>query len=583
MVSNDQVILRKVLQEKKSQLAPDMADHLYFDLFCAEQILKDYDLDYDEIESGIVEGGLDGGIDAIYAFVNGDRILDDTDSAAYTRDIALELVVIQSKRATNFQEAPIDRLLAATRDLLDLNRSLADLSGIYNPAILSAMTNFRRLVEELATKFPRLEFRYYYCTQGIAADVHPNVARKGDLVCHELKRLFSASVAEFQFFGARDLLDLARREPVRSLTLPLVDNPISTSDNGYVCLVSLRDYYGFITDERGTLRRGMLEANVRDYQGSVEVNKGIARSLELRGAEDFWWLNNGATVIASRGSMTGKTLTLEDPKIVNGLQSSMEIFKFFAAHTDALADEKRSVLVKVIITDEEACRDLVISATNSQTSIPAASMRATDKIHRDIEDFFEAHGLHYDRRKNYHKNRGRPIDRIITIPLLAQSVMAIVLREPDNARARPSSLLKNTHDYRRVFTGDYPITAYLSCARIMRRVDAFLRKADGQVRQDDKTNLRYHLAMWAGCWLAQKGNPTPQEIAGLLPDSLTDAVLRQLFDSLQLELTNAVLNDEYAMDRARAAKSREFRDRILALTQTVLSVSGEPSSDSETT
>src|SRR5262245_48700743 len=36
--------------------------------------------------------------------------------------------------------------------------------------------------------------------------------------------------------------------------------------------------------------------------------------------------------------------------------------------------------------------------------------------------FFETKALFYDRRKNYHKNLGRPKDRVISIPYLAQAV-----------------------------------------------------------------------------------------------------------------------------------------------------------------
>ncbi len=82
--------------------------------------------------------------------------------------------------------------------------------------------------------------------------------------------------------------------------------------------------------------------------------------------------------------------------------------------------------------------------------------------------------LYYDRRKNYYKNEGKPINRIVSIPQMAQSVMAITLRRPDTARARPSSLMKQDAEYQKLFNTDYPIRVYRACSEVMKQVDAFL-------------------------------------------------------------------------------------------------------------
>jgi len=79
MKSNDVIILDETLEQKRLELAPDLTPSDYFEIFTAEQILKDFDLSYDEIASGIVGGGNDGGIDGLYLLVNGDLIQEDTD------------------------------------------------------------------------------------------------------------------------------------------------------------------------------------------------------------------------------------------------------------------------------------------------------------------------------------------------------------------------------------------------------------------------------------------------------------------------------------------------------------------------
>src|SRR5690606_11118980 len=102
---------------------------------------------------------------------------------------------------------------------------------------------------------------------------------------------------------------------------------------------------------------------------------------------------------------------------------------------------------------------------------PSISLRATEKIHRDIENYLGSFKLYYDRRKNFYKNEGKPIEKIVSINQLAQTVMAVLLRRPNDARARPSSLLKSEDDYQAVFSDAYPIAVYKVCAELNRRIE----------------------------------------------------------------------------------------------------------------
>jgi hypothetical protein len=70
----------------------------------------------------------------------------------------------------------------------------------------------------------------------------------------------------------------------------------------------------------------------------VEINKEISESLADPAAPEFWWLNNGVTVICSRASPTGKTFLLDDVQIVNGLPTSVTIHQYLA---DAAEDPVR--------------------------------------------------------------------------------------------------------------------------------------------------------------------------------------------------------------------------------------------------
>jgi hypothetical protein len=235
--------------------------------------------------------------------------------------------------------------------------------------------------------------------------------------------------------------------------------------------------------------------------------------------------HNGVTVICSQASTRGRTFTLDDVQIVNGLQTSVTGYEHLrAAGADAPA-RKRSVLVRIIVTDNHDTRDRVIRATNRQTAVSQASLRATDRIQRDIERYFLSQEWFYERRKNYYRNQGRTAGRIIAIPYLAQAIMAIGLSEPSNSRARPSSLLKSETDYGRVFDPNLDFSIYLWAARTQRRVDDFLRTEKAAATASARTNLRFHVSMLAVAKAHGGKVYNPSQLKRLVDTEFSDGAL----------------------------------------------------------
>jgi AIPR protein len=561
MSANDRIILDKILDQKRKELAPDILPSKFFEIFTAEQILKDYDLSYDEIETGIVGDGGNGGVDSLYVFLNGELVQDDTDTTTLRRSVSIEFVVIQAKTSPGFSESTIDRLKAFTEDLLDLSRDVSSLISVYNEDVICIIKRFRTIYESLASRFPSLTVSFRYASKG--DEVHPNVARKAEVLKNTVQQLFSSAKTDFQFLGAGALLELARRAPRATYSLKLAENPISSSGAvAFVCIVRLREFFAFITDEKGDMLRSVFESNVRDYQGKTQVNDEIQSTLRDNADDEFWWLNNGVTVIASKATLSGKTLTVEDPQIVNGLQTSTEIFTHFKDHnTD---NEKRNLLVRVIVPPATETRDRIIKATNSQTQIPVASLRATERIHRDIEEYLRPHGLYYDRRKNFYKNEGKPIDKIVSIPHLAQAVMSITLQRPNDARARPSSLLKRDADYETVFNRSYPISMYLVCAILMKLIDKEVRDEKHSIDRKDQANVRFYAAMHLAFLATGKAVPAPDDIASIPMSSITEARLGEAVNFVYWVYQKLGASDQ-------VAKGVEFLDYLKAEQQSTQS------------
>ena len=76
--SNNLLILDSILNEYKKSKNEDISDSELFELFSCEQSLKDYSLSDFDLSEGIVDGGDDGGIDAVYIFLNGQLCTEET-------------------------------------------------------------------------------------------------------------------------------------------------------------------------------------------------------------------------------------------------------------------------------------------------------------------------------------------------------------------------------------------------------------------------------------------------------------------------------------------------------------------------
>ncbi len=556
MSSNDIILLDSTLKQKKQQTSGSLSDSDFFELFTFEQVLKNFDLSDYELLSGKVGTGGDGGIDGFFTFVNGELSDEDTDFSEFKRSPVIETFIIQAKRSPSFSEIAVERVDGTAADIFNLQNDLQDFKSVYNHLLLDRATVFRKAFVDLAARHPKLKISYVYCTRGDTSAMHPNVTHKSAVLKNKIGNYLPGAEIDVRFMGARELLDASRIEKTYTLQLKFQENYISTGDNNYIVLASLPDYYAFISDENGYLRRYIFESNVRDYQGDVEVNRDILLTLQSTNDMDFWWLNNGITVLTSKASVAGKTITLDDVQIVNGLQTSMVIYDYLKEKPLEDKDKRRSVLLRILVTDSPEERDNIIKATNFQTAIPPASLKATDRIQRNIEDYFLHHDFYYDRRKNHYKNAGKPAAKIVSIPYLAQSVMAIVLREPDNARARPSSLIKREEDYRRVFNESLGLATYLFCAQTMKRIEAFTKKEATEYSMRDKSDLKFHSAMLLVAHLVANKNYNPSNLESLVNlDIRNDLIEKTLSETIGLAQS---YSKEKNLPIERIAKNRDF-------------------------
>lgn len=526
----------------------------FFEFFASSMVLKDNDLSDDEILNGITGHGNDGGIDGFYLFVNGELVTEDlVESINIPRGCTIELVLIQAKYVSSFGEDAISKWKTTSSNLLEM-RPLSQFKKRYTEKIIDSFTLLGDVIKKSIRLQCKLQISYYYATLGLCSNIHPNVeAQKRELI-KIVNRIYPSASVSVEFWDADKLMETYNRTPNTSVNLTFADQPISLGVSDMVALVNLGTYYNFITDDSGNLNKRFFEANVRDYQGNNSVNKSIAETLYAPGHEDFWWLNNGVTILASGLTrVTSKEVIIENPEIVNGLQTSREIYNYFTCNQDSINGESRNVLVRIVKPADENSRDKIIFATNNQTNIPQYSLRVTDAIHVQIELYFKSKGLYYDRRKNYYKNlRKKPTD-IIGVSFLAQCLISIILRKPDYARARPSTLLADESIYNQLYSGEQDLDVYYKAAMIGKRVKTILNTS--QLPRPAKNDILFYVIYAVLVRLLHKSDFTFSDLLSFNLDLLDDDAIN---DAIH------IVNSKYEEKGASGsvAKSPTFIDDV---------------------
>ena len=508
-MSNMEEVLNAIIKTFKNE--NDLRSKNIFELFSISQIYGDKELEFSDIYDSIVDGGQDGGIDSILFFIDDKNIstIEELDDIILDRRSEIEINIIQSKDSNGFKESVFDKLSLTFSEILNQNSTEKGLRDHYNGDLVEKIIIMRKLLEVACVKTSNIKLNVVYISKGDLERLPKGVSDRGELLKSQMQEYFKLPKGiEIKYYGANELRDLYLKPEETELTLKTQKslNSIFLDENNvaYIALVKLKDYFDFITDENNKIKENIFESNVRHFQGDVSVNKKISSTLNEVDSIEFWWLNNGVTLIANEiVALPTEKLKLSNVQIVNGLQTTFCIYN--ELKDKDLINDNRSIMIKIIKSNDDGCIDRIISATNSQTEVRAADLRATDRFQRDIESYFLSKGYYYDRRKNFYKNQGKKRSKIFTIAKTAQYIETILFRNPHSARSNPTSLLKSDNNYSRIFSEKINIETYLKVCCIYKITDNFIKDLNGndpiQIQYNASIkNYKFHLMLIMVCF-----------------------------------------------------------------------------------
>lgn len=457
-----------------------------FESFAFSEILKPFDLTEKELENGIVDGSDDGGIDGFYIFVNGVPIIDSSDFTWPKRNAELEVYIITCKHHDTYELGPLESLDSSLSEIFDLRLATSEFKSKLNARILKKRKSLIETYRKVAHILTKCSINIIYTSRGDSSQVAADIVAKGRKIENTCRTLFLDCDVKTLFWGASELIMQYRKKR----NAPVILNTIKCFQNktDFVALVSLDDYFQFVTDENRKLKRFYFEENVRDFLGGNRTNTDIYCTLADQKSPDFWLLNNGITILVSKAVLYDGQLEIENVQIVNGLQTTNTIYQYYS---NGRADKAgRCLLVKIICSTEESIRNQIIQATNNQSAIPLYSLHATDKMQKDIEMVMLQHGLYYERKTNYYRNLGYDEQKIFAPLYLAGGFIALILKLPHRAATLKSRFMNNPMEYQRVFSNSSDLRVWPQIAGILRRVDAAAERNRVRVKTSTEKYLK---------------------------------------------------------------------------------------------
>lgn len=418
------------------------------------------------------------GIDAAALVVNGTLTADISQLEDILEDpgpVTSEVVLIQAKTSPKFDLGALSVFSDAVVSVM----TVEDGDGI-----LPSFVEMLDLLLENSDKFvENPSVRLYYASAGNWESPAPLV-KKMKQVQNELVDSNLVSKTDFVAWGATEVQSNWRAIDRGLKTTVLFESKTTLPEmpqieQSFLGILPAEELLRLVTDEEGKIRKALFYDNVRDFQGDVDVNADIRRTLQSEDRTRFCVLNNGVTDVARALKTTGNRFTLEDYQVVNGCQTSHVL------HAERANVAGVHIPFRLIVTADDEVAKSITTATNQQTQVSKENLLALLDEQKAIEQYLntykseESHRVFYERRSKQWlgSQKVRGAWRVITLRNLLQSFASMFQRVPHTAARYYTDLRERARD--EVFTSAHHPAYFYSTAYAYCKLDQiFSQRAD---------------------------------------------------------------------------------------------------------
>jgi hypothetical protein len=460
---------------------------LAFVYLCVSTLL---DLGFEDSFDCLTDSGGNFGTDALHISeeVDGEFVVT-LFQGKYKRDL---------KGEANFPENGIHDMIDAVRHIFDPSSRLEKI----NQRLKVKVEEARSLIRD--GYIPRI--RAIACNNGLKWNTTADEA---------IERSNFGDQVNFEHLNHDALVRILQRPKAVDETLKLVGKAaIEDMNFSRVCVgrIPVSEIYGFMKAHGDQL----LERNIRRYLGlqGNRVNTGIRDTLHSSQPENFYFFNNGLTLICDQFKYNAVQqgdyqVQAKNLQIVNGGQTCMTIYRTLE---DMDGKGKplpttATVLVRLYELPNED-NDLLLQithATNSQNPVDLKDLKSNDERQRSLETSIDSLGFSYRRKRTDTSTKANDI----TSGTAAEAVLAVWRHAPHQAKFFSREHFGKL--YSQIFTDDLT-GAQAIIAVLLYRIAENRRK---RPQESDPLFIRYgscFVAMQMGRRLLHDLNKSLQEL-----------------------------------------------------------------------
>ena len=306
---------------------------------------------------------------------------------------------------------------------------------------------------------------------------------------------------------------------------------VSGITNSQVILCNAAEFTKLLCTDEGGIRKTLFADNVRDFQGSTSINQNMLETLR-RDPSAFLLLNNGITIVCSKLIASNRKVTITNPQIVNGCQTSSVIF---VAHQQGVPLDNAYVLIKIIATEQSTITNSIVRGTNSQNPVFPENFEITRDFHKQLEAFINSiqasielpeDRIYYERRsKQYEAEPLVKRYRTFGLETLAHSVVSCFMQAPHDSVLHIVTLLGKYKDS--IFVNEQSFYPYYVSALLCLNIERTFLK--GQI--DKKYDPFKFLLMSI---IVEKINGAPVNINSRNIDTVCDKLVMEISEEKTL-------------------------------------------------
>ena len=372
-----------------------------------------FDLTDEETLDGIVDGGNDFGVDALYFEPPADGELHITlIQGKYRKDLSGDAA---------FPENAIAKIIDAIGALFDPAKPVQ-----LNERLNQRVEDIRSFVAEGA--IPRVT--------AVAANNGARWTTQAQQRIDNATRDFGGQV-EWRYIGAEELLALLQaRKPISAELQFTGQAMVETFDFRRVLLgrMSIAELARLTNEYDNQL----FERNIRRYLGLTgnRVNEAVAATLrEPEQRPNFYFYNNGVTITCSQFRHNALQrdnwrVQVNDLQIVNGGQTARTVQQIAAEIGPEIEDAEVLVRIYELQQNDNELVEAITFATNSQNPVDLRDLKSNDPRQEALSTSISGLGYAY---------RAKREDRTVspkefTSAVIAEAVLAIWRHRPHQAR-----------------------------------------------------------------------------------------------------------------------------------------------------